>query len=115
VSHHDEKVADVEFGPDGLEFKEEVLLEIEYSGTASDPLAADYHGRPPALFYHNPATKAWEEVPTKVDLEQKRLVARLRHFSRYAMFEPTQEGEWQWTAQGGSIPPLRSGDDVASH
>jgi hypothetical protein len=112
ISEHDEKIADVEFGPDGTQFKDDVLLEIDYSGTSSDPAALDFHGRMPALFYYDAARKVWEEIPAKVDPERKRITAFLRHFSRYSMYEPAQEGEWQWT-QGGGLPPLRGGQGVS--
>ena len=99
VRELDEDEVDVEFGPEGTKFLSPVTLVIDYAGTSSDPLSEDYHGKPQAFFWYNPENEVWEEMPSVLDKNGRTITVLLEHFSRYAMYDPAKEGEWQWMSR----------------
>ena len=103
ISERDPNEADVELGPHGTRFHAGVVLQIDYTGTSSDPDTPTYHGRRPAIFHFHPDTGVWEEIPSRPNPGAKKITAILYHFSRYSMFDPTRSGEWQWESAGPRV------------
>ena len=93
IRERNASIIDVEFGPDGSQFYKPVLLEISYRGTAFDASAPNYSGRSPRLFWFNPATGNWENVPGTDDPKNCVYTVSLQHFSRYAMGDGTSGWE----------------------
>jgi len=100
IEELDPDLVDVEFGPDGTKFLAPVKLVIDYTGTSSDPDSPDYHGKPQGFFYHDPEKDVWEELKSWVDQNRKIITVQLEHFSRYGMYDPKKDAEWQWRSQG---------------
>lgn len=71
--------APIEFGPSGTRFRAPVTIELPYDVASVPP------GRESELTIHywNPATNAWDPLPTEVDSVLHRLRARTDHFSLY--------------------------------
>jgi hypothetical protein len=100
IRERDPMVADVEFGPHGTWFLFPVEVSIDYRGTANDPESPNYNGAEPAVFWYDPTTRTWEPIPFTADKKLKKVMFYLQHFSRYAMSDGTEDGEWQWTRTG---------------
>jgi len=70
-----------EFGPDGLQFRFPVLLELAYGDanlTNLDPNRL-------RAFWYNPEKNAWEPVGGTVDTLRQKVIVSVSHFSRYAV------------------------------
>ncbi|MFA5139711.1 MAG: hypothetical protein WC728_10805 [Elusimicrobiota bacterium] len=66
----------VEFGPEGSVFLKPVTLRLPFDASVSDVRTLMVH-------YWNPNSKAWEALPSRVDLAEQVVVAETTHFSLY--------------------------------
>jgi len=103
IRERDPKVVDVEFGPHGTQFLVPVEVTFDYKGSANDPESANYNGTEPAVYWYDPSAQAWQVVPSTADKKVKKITFYVEHFSRYAMADGTEDGEWQWTRTGKDL------------
>lgn len=71
----------LEFSPDGIEFNNPVKLELTYKN--ADLTGVDEDNL--KLFFFNEDTEEWEIIGGTVDKKGKRIIAYIKHFSRYAI------------------------------
>ena len=69
------------FGPHGTQFNKPVKVELSYK--TADLQSVDE--KKLKVFYFNEETGLWELVGGNVDTRGKKVTARLKHFSRYAV------------------------------
>jgi len=85
IQDYDPNILDVQFGPHGTQFPVPVTVTVDFANTAADPGAAQYDGSAPVLYWLDDQTNTWVEIPSQTDWANKKLIARLPHFSRYAV------------------------------
>lgn len=100
IRERDPMVVDVEFGPHGTWFLVPVEVTIDYKGSANDPESENYNGSEPTVYWYNPSAHAWQMTASVADKKLKKVTFLLEHFSRYAMADGIEDGEWQWTRTG---------------
>jgi hypothetical protein len=85
IQQYDPNVLDVQFGPHGTQFKTPVELSIDFAGTLADPGRDRSPEREPVFWYLDESKNRWVVIPSVTDWENKRIIVRLEHFSRYAV------------------------------
>jgi hypothetical protein len=86
IWERDPNILDVQFGPHGINFDEEVELRLDYTGTNCDPDSPNYDGSIPSFFYFDPSLQLWVEIPGTDHASEKEYRVDLEHFSRYGLF-----------------------------
>ena len=66
----------MEFGPSGAVFQKPVTLRLPFDASVGDVQSLQVH-------YWNPNSKAWEALPSRVDLAERVVLAETTHFSLY--------------------------------
>jgi hypothetical protein len=85
IQQYDANVLDVQFGPHGTRFKTPVELRIDFAGTHADPGRDQSPEREPVFWYLDETVNRWVVIPSVTDWENKWIIVRLEHFSRYAV------------------------------
>jgi hypothetical protein len=96
IRERDPMVVDVEFGPHGTWFLVPVEVTIDYKEPPTIPNQSTM-GRSRRCSWFNLTARAWQVIPSVADKKLKKVTFLLEHFSRYAMADGTEDGEWQWT------------------
>jgi hypothetical protein len=115
------RISDIPPVPAGATFSYAgYAYEIEPSGSTFDPYAtltitvseadwAGLQGRLMFIKWYNPATSAWEDIPTSVDPAARTASARITHTSVFALFAENPTTVLPTSPPTTPAPPLFSG------
>jgi hypothetical protein len=110
ISERHPYIVDVVLGPDGIQFGESVVLEIDYTDTANDPSTPYFHGKEPVVYWWDDKNEEWVPMEGAYDPVTLTFTVLLEHFSRYAM----HDGTGGWEGPNGRNTTLREADKVSA-